>query len=173
MNAKQLKAIIVTTKASHIKTMDDLRGKKIATPDPLSLGSALIRNALRKAGLDPDKDVTIVATPSHNAALITAYNGITDAAGLMVPPYMRASEKIHNAMVTLDITAGTAHMPIAVSASLEPALATKITETLVSLDETKEGRDLLKHLAWPMGFVKAKDSEYAPLKDIVAGLHLE
>jgi phosphonate transport system substrate-binding protein len=173
VNAKELKAIIVATRTSHIKSLSELKGKKIATPDPLSLGSALIRSSLRQAGLDPDKDMTIIATPSHNAALITAYNGITDAAGLMVPPYMRASKEIHNAMVTLAITAGTAHMPIAVSPSLDPALAKKITETLVSLDKTEEGHALLKHLAWPMGFVKATDSEYAPLKKIVAELRLD
>jgi len=173
VNAKELKAIIVATKASHINTLSELKGKKISTPDRISLGTALILNALRKAGLNPDKDVQIVATPSHNAALITAYNGITDAAGLMVPPYMRSSKKIHDSMVTLGTTAGTAHMPIAVSSALNPELADKITETLVSLNKTEEGRTLLKHLSWPMGFVKAKDSEYAPLKNIVAELHLE
>jgi phosphonate transport system substrate-binding protein len=173
VNAKELKAIIVATKASHITNLRELKGKKLATPDRLSLGAALIRNSLRRAGLDPDKDVTIIATPSHNAALLTAYNGIADAAGLMVPPYTRASEDVHKAMVTLGVTAGTAHMPIAVSASLDPALANKIADVLVSLSKTEKGQAVLKHLAWPMGFVKAKNSEYAPLKDIVTELHLE
>ena len=173
VNAKELKAIIVATKASHITTMSGLKGKKIAIPDPLSLGAVLIQNTLRNAGLVPNKDVTIIATPSHNAALLTAYNGVADAAGLMVPPYMRASEQIHNAMVTLGTTAGTPHMPIAVASSLNPALVEKITSVLASLNETENGKALLKHLAWPMGFVRTTNSEYASLKDIVLEMHLE
>jgi phosphonate transport system substrate-binding protein len=173
VNAKSLRAVIVASKASHVKTLRGLKGKKIATPDHLSLGTALIRNSLREAGLNPDKDVTIVSTPSHNAALITAYDGITDAAGLMVPPYQRASKQIHNSMVVLATTIGTAHMPIAVSPTLKPEIAKTITTTLTTLKQTSKGRALLKHLAWPMGFTRAKDSEYAPLKNIIHGLHLK
>lgn len=173
VNAKKLNAIIVATKASHITSLSGLRGRTIATPAAISLGTALIRNTLRKAGLDPDKDVKIVTTPNHNAALLTAYNGITDAAGLMIPPYMRASEKVHNAMVVLGKTAGTAHMPIAVSATLAPEVRARIKQTLVSLKQTEKGRAILKHMSWPMGFTKATDSEYAPLKEIVKEMHLK
>lgn len=173
VNAKELKAIIVATKASHISSIDQLKGRRIAIPDPLSLGAALILDTLRKAGLDPGKDLTIVATPSHNAALLTAFNGITDAAGIMIPPYERASEEVHDHMVTLATTEGSPHMPIAVSPSLSPELAKQIADTLVSMSSTKKGQNLFKHLAWPTGLVKAQNSEYAPLESIVNEMHLE
>jgi phosphonate transport system substrate-binding protein len=173
VNATDLKAIIVATRVSGISRLSQLRGKRIATPDPLSLGAALIRDTLRKAGLDPDKDLTIVSTPSHNAALLTAFNGVTEAAGLMIPPYERASVAVHNQMVTLGTTVGTPHMPIAVSPSVAPDLAEKIAESLVSLSNTETGRLMFKRLAWPTGLIRATNSEYAPLKDIATEMHVE
>ncbi len=130
VNASDLKAIIVATKGSHITKISELKGKKIAMPDRMSLAGAIVRNYLRKKGLDPDKDVIIVNTPSHNAALLTAYNGVTDVAGLMLPPYKIASEKVRNAMTTLAITSGLPHMPIAVSPTLPPEIVNKLTRIL-------------------------------------------
>ena len=173
VNASDLKAIIVATKASHITKLGELKGKKIAMPDRMSLATAMVRNYLRKAGFDPDKDVTIISTPSHNAALLTAYNGVTDVAGLMLPPYKHASESIRNAMTVLATTSGLPHMPIAVSPTLQPEVVQKLTHILTSLDESSNGKTLLKKLGWPRGFVAVNNSEYAPLRKIVLELHLE
>lgn len=173
VNASDLKAIIVATKASHITNISELKGMKISMPDRMSLAAAMVRNYLRKAGLDPDKDVTIVNTPSHNAALLTAYNGVTDVAGLMLPPYKHASEKIRDSMVTLATTSGLPHMPIAVSPTLAPEVVKKLTHILTSLNESSKGKALLKKLGWQNGFVATNNSEYAPLKKIVQEMHLE
>jgi len=173
VNASDLKAIIVVTKASHITKISDLKGMKIAMPDRMSLAAAMVRNYLRKVGLDPDKDVTIVNTPSHNAALLTAYNGVTNAAGLMLPPYKHASEKIRNSMVVLATTSGLPHMPIAVSPTLQPEVVKKLTRILTSLNESSKGKLLLKKLGWPQGFMATSNNEYAPLKKVVLELHLE
>jgi phosphonate transport system substrate-binding protein len=173
VNATDLKAIIVATRASHIATISELKGRRVAMPDFLSLAAVLTRDYLRSAGVDPDKDVTIIKTPSLNAALLTAYNGVADAACLMVPPYQHASDEIHKAMVTLAITPGFPHMPIAVASSLQPELVQKLTQALILLNQSSKGRALLKKLGWPKGFVGTNNSEYAPLKKIVLELHLE
>ena len=173
VNASDLKAIIVATKASHITKLSELKGKKIAMPDRMSLAAAMVRNYIRKMGLDPDKDITIVSTPSHNASLLTAYNGVTDVAGLMLPPYKHASEKIRNAMVVLATTSGLPHMPIAVSPTLQPELVQKLAHILTSLNESSKGKMLLKKLGWPQGFVATSNNEYASLRKIVLELHLE
>lgn len=46
--------------ASSIKLATDLRGKKIGTGEPGSTPDQLTRLALRKLGVDPDRDVTFV-----------------------------------------------------------------------------------------------------------------
>jgi len=155
-----MQAIIVATKASGITDMAGLRGHSLATPAAESLAVTLVRATLRDAGLSPDKDVNLVTTPSHNASLLTAYKGITDAAALMIPPYNRAKQDVRDQMVVLATSRGVPHMPIAVSAGFPKELELKLQSILTSLKETEHGRDLLKQMSWPMGLVKATPSEY-------------
>jgi phosphonate transport system substrate-binding protein len=165
-----MRAIVVAKKSSHITNTKQLKGRTISTPDPLALGTILIRNFIRHAGLDPDKDVTLINTPTHNASLIAAYNGTTDAAGLMVPPYKRATPKIHDAMLILGYTRATPHMPISVAPTMAKDKVTKITTSLLGLSSTPHGQALLRHLSWPKGFTKATNEEYSVLKDMAVDL---
>jgi ABC-type nitrate/sulfonate/bicarbonate transport system substrate-binding protein len=50
-----------------IKTLADLKGKKIGTRDLGGIGYTLLATQLRKAGLDPDKDVTWVTGSRFHA----------------------------------------------------------------------------------------------------------
>lgn len=162
VDAPSLRAIIVTPKANGITTLAGLRGKRIATPDPLALGTVLIRDTLQQAGLDPDKDVTLISTPSHNASLLSANKGITDAAGLMIPPFQRAAPEVRDSMRVLATTQGTPHMPISVGPSLDKEQVRIVEEALLDLTQNKEGKALLKHLSWP-GFTKTSPEEYDSL----------
>jgi NitT/TauT family transport system substrate-binding protein len=82
---------ILETPAS-IKTPQDLKGKKLAVDSYGSPPDVAIRVALRKDGLDPDKDVSIVAVgdvPTRTAALISgAVQGT-----MLNPPYSLDVEK--------------------------------------------------------------------------------
>ena len=160
VGAPQMQALIVASKASGISDLAGLKGHTLATPAAESLGTVLIRATLRDAGLNPDKDLKLVNTPTHNASLLTAYKGITDAAGLMVPPYKRAADEIRANMVVLAETRGVPHMPIAVSAAFPDELEQRLQQVLLNMQDTAEGRALLKHLSWPMGFAKATPAEY-------------
>ena len=160
VGAPQMQALIVATKASGITDLAGLKGHSLATPAAESLGTALVRATLRDAGISPDKDLRLVITPTHNASLLTAYKGITDAAALMVPPYKRANAEVRAQMVVLAETRGVPHMPIAISARFPADLEPKLQHALLSLKDSDDGRALLKHLSWPMGFVKATPAEY-------------
>ena len=172
VGAPDMKAIIVATRKSGITLLKDLKGKRISTPDALSLGTILIRNKFRSIGLDPDKDLSLVASPSHNSSLQAANLGLTNAAGLMIPPFKRAAPEIREQMLELGKTKGSPHMPIAVSSKLSTDKADLIMQALTKLKSSKKGRSLLKHLSWPMGFVKTKPGEYDQLNWVVKELNL-
>jgi len=163
VNAPSMRAIIVAPKDGQVKTLSDLKGKKLSILDPLALGTVLVRSHLIQNGINPDKDLILVNTPTHNASLLSAYNHATDAASLMVPPFKRARTEVKNAMRVIDKTDGTPHMPIAVSSRVSEKDAQKIQTVLVNLKNTDEGRALLKHLSWP-GFVVATPDEYDSVK---------
>jgi NitT/TauT family transport system substrate-binding protein len=77
--------------ASNIKTPNDLRGKSVGVSSPGSSSDIATRVALKKMGLDPDKDVTIVPVGSvqnRTAALLAG----SIQAGVSQPPDTLALE---------------------------------------------------------------------------------
>ncbi len=81
--------------SSEIKTVNDLKGKKVGVSSPGSQSDIATRLGLRKNGLDPDRDVTIVpvgSSQNRTAALKTGaiqggldqlpYSVILERAGL-------------------------------------------------------------------------------------------
>lgn len=161
--AHDMKAIIVVPENSGIKTIQDLKGKTLSTTDSIALATLMIKAHLVKAGIDWEKDLKLIYTPSHNASLVSAYKNITDAGSLMIPPYKRAKKEIKKSMRVVSTTDGSPHMPLAVSSTLDKMTVTKIKNSLVNLKSSKEGKALLKHLRWP-GFVSVEPKEYDKLK---------
>jgi len=161
--APDMKAVIIVPKESEIKSLNDLKGKKLSTTAPVALSTLMIKAHLRKVGINPKKDLSLIYTPSHNASLISTYKRVTDAGSLMLPPFKRAKKAIQSSVRILSLTDGVPHMPIAVAKSLNKATADKLKAALVELKLSDEGKALLKHLRWP-GFAAAKPSEYDKLK---------
>src|SRR5438309_8851426 len=62
-----------------IKTMADLKGKKIGVQEPGGFADVMTRIVLKKAGLDPTKDVTFVTTTTAGRVQALA-TGTTDPA---------------------------------------------------------------------------------------------
>ena len=164
-----MQAVIVAPRTRNIKSVEDLRGRRLATTDPLALVTVLVRARLEEAGINPDKDLTPIATPSHNASLLSTHRGITDAAALILPLFLRASPDIRESMVIVAKTRMVPHMPIAIAPWIDDAMAERIGKALIALDESPEGRSLLSHLDWP-GFVSVHEDEYATLGAITEAL---
>jgi len=159
IDAKNLVSVIVVPKNSEIITIEDLRHRSISTTDPLALNTVLFREHLLQAGLNPDTDVSLLATPTHNASLISAYKGVSDAASLMIPPYKRAKKEVRRNMRILARTKGVPHMPFAVAPWVSQEMATKLEEILVNMGKTAEGKGIINSMRWP-GITKANDSDY-------------
>ena len=91
VDSPEMWAVIVVPKQSKIDSIEDLAGKRLATVPPLGLATLLVRKALFEAGIDPDVDLDMVITPTHDASLLSSYHGVTDASALMQPPFEAAS----------------------------------------------------------------------------------
>jgi phosphonate transport system substrate-binding protein len=75
-----MQGVFFVRKDSKIKTLADLRGANLATPDALALVTALGESSLHQAGLVVQKDVRLTNLPTHNAAILSLQHGQTDAA---------------------------------------------------------------------------------------------
>ena len=145
VDSPEMWAVIVVPKQSRIQTLQDLKGKRLATVPPLGLATLLVRKTLFEAGIDPDVDLDMVITPTHDASLLSAYHGVTDASALMQPPFEAASIKVRDSMRIIARTESTPHIPISVAPWLSDACATEIKDLLVRMESTPEGRTVLEH----------------------------
>lgn len=152
-----MQAVIVAPKTSQIVTIDDLRGRKLATPDFLSLGTLLTREHLAIRGADFAATVTLVETPTHNASLQSTANGWTDAASLMGPIFRRMSPQVKSQLRVVAKTASTPHMPLSVAPWIATSRASAFADALIEIENTPGGETLLKQIGWH-GFVMAQPS---------------
>jgi NitT/TauT family transport system substrate-binding protein len=84
-------AAIAVRQDSPLASLEDLRGKKIATVR-LATGDAVLRGALARAGIDLKKDVTIFELKSPPAVLEAIKSGQVDAGVTWGPHDQRAGE---------------------------------------------------------------------------------
>lgn len=77
---------------TETKSVTDLRGKKIGVASVGGSVEVLARVALRKAGVDPDKEVTFVAIPDSATRLVSVRTGVIDAS-VIDPAFAMAAEK--------------------------------------------------------------------------------
>jgi NitT/TauT family transport system substrate-binding protein len=70
----------------NIKSMADMKGKKVAITNPNGEFDMAFRAAFPMFGLEPDKDVTFIATGSIANALTAFLNGSVDGAGVEIGP---------------------------------------------------------------------------------------
>ena len=76
-------ASIVTYPGSSIKTVAEIKGHSFAFSDPASTSGHLFpAYGLRKAGLDPDKDIRAIYAGSHTSSFEALYNHKVDAGEL-------------------------------------------------------------------------------------------
>ncbi len=159
-------AVIVAPKKSDIYSVQDLKGKRLATAHPAALSTLLVKKHLRNAGINPASDLTLVSTPSHDASLLSSYHGVTDASSLMQPPYAAASQQVRQAMRIIARTESSPHIPISVNPRINQPCITEITGLLLNMATTKEGRKALSHNRFS-GFRKARAEEYDRIRDLL------
>jgi NitT/TauT family transport system substrate-binding protein len=79
-----------------IRTVDDLRGKRVGSGAPGSLTDVATRGLLKTLGLDPERDVTLISLASPQARTPALLNGQIDAT-IDTPPnsYKEEAQGFH------------------------------------------------------------------------------
>lgn len=129
-------------KAGDLKS---LKGKTIGVSSPGSLTDLFLRIALRDAGLDPDRDVTIVATGGLASHLPALQTGRVDAQMTWEPATVTITQKEKAGRVFLDLRGN----------DVPPSLQNLLGSSLQATD---------KWLATPANFEKAKAAARAIAK---------
>jgi phosphonate transport system substrate-binding protein len=167
-----MKAVVVVPAGSPIHTLPELRGQALATTGPLALSTLLIRGLLTRAGLDPDKDLRLVPTPSHIAALLSSQQGTTDASAVMLPVFRQARPDIRDTMRIVAESGMAPHIPLGVAPWVDEDIGRQLQAILIEMSNDPEGRDVLSHLEWP-GFVPVDEHEYDSVRSLAEQIKVD
>jgi phosphonate transport system substrate-binding protein len=172
-------ATITTWPGSGIQTLADVKGKAFAFADPASTSGHLIPTyALRKAGIDPDKDIKPFYTGSHTASFEALRNHKVPAGELNSTAIAGAQlAGMYNPedYIVLWKSDPIPSGPIAVWADLEPGFKARLTQVLQTLDLSGMPPEDMKFLgrASTHSFAATDDHAYDGIRDIASVLNLD
>ena len=140
-----LGAFLLVAENSPIKTVADLRGKKIGVPDRLALAGMAGLRWLEQKGLRAGNDFTLRVTAPHNTAVLSVMRGDIDAAIVGSGPYQLMPAKLHSGVRLLANLGTVINATFIANAKLSKEERAQIKATLLSFaNETPEGRKFTK-----------------------------
>ena len=171
-------ASLVTYPGSGIKTVAEIKGHAFAFSDPASTSGHLFpAYGLRKAGIDPDKDIKAIYAGSHTASFEALYNHKVAAGEMNSEQLESAIQRGHykpGDVVFLWKSDPIPTDPITVRGDLPPAFKARVTHVLQTLDLSvlPEADRKIMGLSGDH-FVPQTDGAYDPIRDLVKTLNID
>jgi phosphonate transport system substrate-binding protein len=172
-------ASLVTYPASGITTVAEIKGHSFAFSDPASTSGHLFpAYGLRKAGIDPDKDIRAIFAGSHTSSFEALYNHKVDAGELNSEQLESAKQRGHykdGDLVFLWKSDPIPTDPFAVRGDLPAAFKTKVIEVLQNLDLSALDPADRKIMvgAGITRLVPQTDGAYDGIRDLVKTLNID
>ena len=161
---------IIVRKDANINSVKDLKGRKIVFGGgPRAMQSYIVaRYLLQINGLNHGEYEEIFSTNPPNAIMSTYFKQ-SDAAGAgdkVLKLKIVESQIDSDEMKYLVKGEQLAHLPWAVSDRMDAATTKKLTEILLDLDKSGEGKAILSKMHMN-GFAPADDADYNPHRKII------
>jgi phosphonate transport system substrate-binding protein len=165
---------------SGITSLADLKGKVMCWVDPNSTSGYIIpRIMLQANGIDPDADFSkTVEAGSHNNVITQVYNGECDAGATYGDARSSVEDDLTDVMEKVTVLATTSDIPndnVSFIKDMPEEMRTKITDGLLEIAESEEGKEALNTLYSIAGLQKADDSFYDAFRTDLskAGINIE
>ena len=171
-------ASIVTWPGSPVKTLKDLVGHSFAFSDPASTSGHLYpASAMRKNGIDPDKDVKGVYAGSHTASFEALRNHKVDAGELnseQIDSSKIAGSYKDGDFITLWQSKPIPNDPMAVRGDLPEGFKKRFAAAFLALDLKELSADDRKIIgADGTRYVAQPDAANNIVRDLVSTLHID
>ena len=141
--AKELTGMVIVGKDSNIHDIEDLRGKTLALPDPLTIISIMGLDYLRTHNIVADRDITLFPARSHNNAAIAVERGQAAAAIIGSVPLKQLPEDLRARLRVIAQTNAVPSQFIIVSKKLPPSLRKRISDALTAFAASDAGKEWL------------------------------
>ena len=153
---------------SGIKSVEDLRGKKVAFVDPSSSSGYLYPGAfLKKNGIDLEKDIQVVYSGGHDKSLQLLLNKDVDAIAVYEGAREKYQKEFDGIMEQTEVLCYSDNIPyisVTVRGDMTPELKEKIKEGLLKGLNGEDGKKLTIELFNLYGFEEAQDSDYEGIR---------
>ena len=174
---KSYQSYILAGANTGIRTLQDLKGRSFALVDPLSTSGNLVpRYVLKKAGLDPDKDITATYVRSHEDVLQGVSSGSYPAGAVASDVYNVYQEELRQKGSRTDefvILAKSMDIPegaIAVRKDIQLYDTLRIEDAFLTVGEIDPA---ILNTIGIAGFAKVTDETYAGLLQIAEYLNID
>lgn len=162
-------SMIIVRKNSKIKSIKDLKGKKIAIQDPTSTSGYILPVAeLYKKGINVVKDDNLVNVKGHDQGVVSVLNGDTDAAFVFKDARNLVAKDEPNVFKEVKPIYFTKKVPndtISVRSNMSSAFRKKLAKSMKEIVKTKEGAKILNNIYDHYGYKDAKDSDYNIIRE--------
>lgn len=146
---RDLVGVLVVAEDAPIRSIADLRGKMLATPDTLAIITRLGLNLLREQGLEPGRDVFPVEMPSHNAAVLAVRQNVAAGAVVSVTALQQLPPEQRQGLRVLAQTPRMPHVMILARGDLPAAEAERLAQLIQEfVQQTPEGRQFMDSLGY-------------------------
>lgn len=159
------KSEILVKKDSKIKSLKDLKGKKIALQDVTSTAGYTFPLAMLKneAGINATKDMKIVNVKGHDQAVISLLNGDVDAAAVFNDARNTVKKDQPNVFKDTQILKLTQAIPndtISVRPDMDKDFQEKLKKAFIDIAKSKEGHKIISEVYSHEGYTETKDSNF-------------
>lgn len=159
------KSEILVKKDSKIKSLKDLKGKKIALQDVTSTAGYTFPFAMLKneAGINATKDMKIVNVKGHDQAVISLLNGDVDAAAVFNDARNTVKKDQPNVFKDTRILKLTQAIPndtISVRPDMDKDFQEKLKKAFIDIAKSKEGHKIISEVYSHEGYTETKDSNF-------------
>jgi phosphonate transport system substrate-binding protein len=175
-DAEDFKGLFIVRKDGNIATPADLKGKTVSYPSPTALAAAVMpQYFLHKHGIDINKDIQNSYVGSQESSIMNVYMGQA-VAGATWPPPWRIFQRQHPAeaaqLKVMWETPALVNNSVMVRDDIPPTIRQQLTQTLLDLPKTPEGRDILARLETSR-FHAADDASYDIVRNYIARFESE
>lgn len=170
--------LIFVRKDSGIKKPADMKGKTIALADPATSGGYLLqREYLANNGISLDKDMKIIWTGSHEAAIqaVLSNQAVMGGAKNTVVSKYRKGNRVFDTVLDIVEDTPKKYFPdntLAVRKGLDPATRDLLLKVLLSMNSDPEGKKVLQKFG-ASKFIPTTNADFKALHDLAKHLKLE
>ena len=156
---EKLTSILVVKADSPLKSIKDIKGKRISFPPPIAAVSRLMKVHLQNNGLKPGRDVAVSHHRSHVSCMQHILIGETDACGTAAPALRFFQHKMKVKLKVIAETKPIPHTLFAIHPRIPEYEREIIRERMANWANTTEGRKLLD-TGKLSSFVRIENSAY-------------